>query len=109
MAKYVYIEKTNKKGELGISKSVFKQIGEESIRQINGIISLDKKKKTFLTDDDVDVTLRENEAIFKIKVNISKDVNKDEIETKIKEVLTNNLLYLLDAVPFKIVIKTNII
>ena len=61
------------------------------------------------TDDDVDVTLRENEAIFKIKVNISKDVNKDEIETKIKEVLTNNLLYLLDAVPFKIVIKTNII
>ena len=108
MAKYVYIKKTNKKGELGISKSVFKQIGEESIRQINGIISLDKKK-TFLTDDDVDVTLRENEAIFKIKVNISKDVNKDEIETKIKEVLTNNLLYLLDAVPFKIVIKTNII
>ena len=107
MAKYVYIKKTNKKGELGISKSVFKQIGEESIRQINGIISLDKKKKTFLTDDDVDVTLRENEAIFKIKVNISKDVNKDEIE--IKEVLTNNLLYLLDAVPFKIVIKTNII
>ena len=109
MAKYVCIKKTNKKGELGISKSVFKQIGEESIRQINGIISLDKKKKTFLTDDDVDVTLRENEAIFKIKVNISKDVNKDEIETKIKEVLTNNLLYLLDAVPFKIVIKTNII
>ena len=109
MAKYVYIKKTNKKVELGISKSVFKQIGEESIRQINGIISLDKKKKTFLTDDDVDVTLRENEAIFKIKVNISKDVNKDEIETKIKEVLTNNLLYLLDAVPFKIVIKTNII
>ena len=109
MAKYVYIKKTNKQGELGISKSVFKQIGEESIRQINGIISLDNKKKTFLTDDDVDVTLRENEAIFKIKVNISKDVNKDEIETKIKEVLTNNLLYLLDAVPFKIVIKTNII
>ena len=109
MAKYVYIKKTNKKGELGISKSVFKQIGEESIHQINGIISLDNKKKTFLTDDDVDVTLRENEAIFKIKVNISKDVNKDEIETKIKEVLTNNLLYLLDAVPFKIVIKTNII
>ena len=109
MAKYVYIKKTNKKGERVISKSVFKQIGEESIRQINGIISLDKKKKTFLTDDDVDVTLRENEAIFKIKVNISKDVNKDEIETKIKEVLTNNLLYLLDAVPFKIVIKTNII
>ena len=53
MAKYVYIKKTNKKGELGISKSVFKQIGEESIRQINGIISLDNKKKTFLTDDDV--------------------------------------------------------
>ena len=91
------------------SLKAFKQIGEESIRQINGIISLDNKKKTFLTDDDVDVTLRENEAIFKIKVNISKDVNKDEIETKIKEVLTNNLLYLLDAVPFKIVIKTNII
>lgn len=44
MGNYVYLKKSNKKGELGISKNVFKQICEESLKQINGIISIDSKK-----------------------------------------------------------------
>ncbi len=109
MGNYVYLKKSNKKGELGISKNVFKQICEESLKQINGIISIDSKKKTLVSSDDVNVAIKDNEAIFYVNVKINKDSNEEEIKTKINEVLSNNLLYLLDAVPFKIIIKTSVI
>ena len=109
MGNYVYIKKSNKKGELGVSKNVFKQIAEESLKQINGIIASNKKKKNLLSSDDISVSIKDNEAVYYINVKVEKGSNEEEIKQKIQEVLTNNLLYLLDAVPFKIVVKTTII
>ena len=38
MGSYIYLQRYNKNGELAISKKVFQTVGEESLRNIDGLL-----------------------------------------------------------------------
>lgn len=107
MGKYVTLNKNSKKGEIGLSKNVFLAIAENSLKQINGIISINEEEKTVVDKNNVEVSFKDGKAIYKILVNVKDGVDEENIKTKIKEVLTNNLLYMLDTAPFEIIVKIN--
>jgi len=107
MGNYIYLNSKNKKGQLGVSKNVFKDIAEVSLKQINGVSETKRKSFLFFKSESIDVNLTNNTVKYKIYLDIDSNLDKEEIVRKYKEILKNNLLYLLDIsnVSISIILK----
>lgn len=100
MGNYIYLNKINNKNDLAINKKVFITIGEEAIKDINGIIKKDSKEEKIKPS--VVVNIHNNKVSYKFNLILDKDISQEIIKEEISRNVNINLLNQCDAVPFDI-------
>ncbi len=100
MGSYIYLQRYNKNGELAISKKVFQTVGEESLRNIDGLLK--KEAKVEKSKPTVVVIIKNNKLSYKFNLLLDKNVSKEIIQEQIIRQLNNNLLNHCDNVPYEV-------
>ena len=103
MINYFLLEQNDKKSTLGLSKSVFETIGSKVLDKIDNIEHENKGKQKG-SNCVCSIVFNKINFVFTI---VLKDKNDDKelIKNKILELLSEDLLTLLDGIPFESAFK----
>lgn len=100
MGNYIFLNRLNKKGDLGINKKVFVTIGEEAIKNINGVILKDKKDEK--ARPTVNVIVKANKISYRFNLLLEEDVSQEIVKEQVNKNLTLALINECDSLPFDV-------
>lgn len=103
MINYFLLEQSDKKSTLGLSKAVFEKIGNKILEKVDGIEleNIENQKRSFCV-----CSILFNKVNFSFNIVLKdKNSNKDLIKNKILEILSEELLTLLDGISFESTFK----
>ncbi len=103
MINYYLLEQNKKNCNLGLSKKVFETIGNKVLSKVKSNSLEDKNdiKKNYCS---ASVLFNKISFNFYLTLN-NKDVDKEELKKEINELLSDEMLALLDGIPFEVTFK----
>lgn len=99
MAEYVYIQKYNKQGIMGISYQVFDKIAEIATNEVSGATV---SRKRYSLSKPVRCTIRNGTVNVKISVKVSPNTNAEEVANEVRENVALSLTQMTELIPFDI-------
>lgn len=99
MAEYVYIQKYNKQGIMGISYQVFDKIAEIATNEVSGATV---SRKRYSLSKPVRCTIRSGTVNVKISVKVSPNTNAEEVANEVRENVALSLTQMTELIPFDI-------
>lgn len=103
MNKYLVLNSKNSKGTLQISRNVFIDIAEKTLKTIPEIITFPTKENKKITT--FDVSLNNNKISYKFNLVVLKDTDQEKIKETLKENLETALISTCEIIPTDIKIK----
>lgn len=101
---YVQLNKFNSNGALCLSSNVFRSLGLLALDNVKEVIKRTDKKGIKLNDE-VNVTIKDDVVKYYFDVEIDKGISEARVKESIIDIVTTNLILVLDSVPFEIKTK----
>jgi hypothetical protein len=104
MANYVFIDKYEGRGKIGINCYVFEQISERVIEVLDGAL-VPKPGQIWWLQKPIQTSIRSGQVVITLSVIISFGVDSSEISLKIQETIASELLQMCELVPFRVNVR----
>ncbi|MEG0977707.1 MAG: Asp23/Gls24 family envelope stress response protein [Bacilli bacterium] len=106
MASYLSINNYSRNGKLFVSTKVIEQIASGSVEKMAAVTKAQHKySNIFQLNKSISCSIHEGKAEIKVNLDIKKGYNVEETCSAIQKSIAEDLISLLEQVPFKIKVR----